>query len=435
MDGQGTVPAAAAAPPRRAALAALRGPVLLSLANQALGSGGNFLLGLYLARSMPLAEFGLYGICYGLCMLYVGVGNAMLLTQMTVAMADQDAAERPAYAARMLCGVLLLGALLLALALPAALLLAALGWPYWRAVALVALAAALMLCAEFFVSHAYLRRRERGALLVNGATMLTLAGGLLALRQVGVAPSADAALLLYALGAGLGAAMALAANPLALRQDGAALRRELAGAWRHGRWALGGVGVTWLQAQSASYALAATLGPAGAGLAGLGRLFISPFSFLLPAVNKVAVPRLAALRRSDPRRMRRLSTALTAALALLAAGYAVALLACLSWLAPLLLGRAPPALAPLVRLWCLVLLFQVVRSGGALLLQMQMKFKPLTLMNIPSAALALGAAVLLMRRYAEAGAVAGVLAGEVLLAVLIWREIRHEARAVRADLG
>jgi O-antigen/teichoic acid export membrane protein len=50
-------------------LSALRLPLLISLANQALSSGGNFLLGIYLARTMTLEHFGLYGIFYGLCML------------------------------------------------------------------------------------------------------------------------------------------------------------------------------------------------------------------------------------------------------------------------------------------------------------------------------------------------------------------------------
>lgn len=404
----------------------LRRAILLSFTNQALGSGGNFLLSLYLARNMSLEQFGIYGICYGACTLYVGVGNALLLTQMTVGMPQRSAPQRALLAGHTLAGVLMLGGALLALVLPAAALMALAGRPGAAPLALAALTAALMLGSEFFISHAYQRRREQGALLVNGVLMLTLAAGLALLAWRGHLPDAGEALALYAAGALLACLLAYASAPLPLGGARRARADDLHGFWQHGRWALGGVAVTWLQAQSATYALAVVLGPAGAGLANMGRLFISPFSFLLPAIYKVALPRLAELRLRAPRRMRQLATRMTLALTALAALYALLVLGTLDWVAPRLLGQAVPQLAPLVLCWCLVLVAQVLRSGGSQLLQMQLKFRVLTLMNLPSAALALGAALLLMRPFAHSGAVAGVLAGEVLLAALIWKEIVHD---------
>lgn len=419
------------APPPAAArrAPALGRAFMLSLANQGVASGGNFVLNMYLARAMSLEQFGVYGLCYGACMLYIGVGNAVLLTQMTVSMSDRPDSAQAAFAGRTLCGVLLLGAALLALALPAALVLAALRVPYWPVVPLTALAAVTMLGAEFFVSHAYLRRRERSALLVNCLTVATLGAGIGTQALLGQAPSAASALLWYALGAALASAAAYAAHPLALRHAHATLRQEWLAAWRHGRWALGGVGVTWLQAQSATYALALVLGPAGAGLANIGRLFISPFSFLLPAINKVALPRLAALRGSEPQRMRRLAGRLTLTLVLLALAYTLLLLLTLDALAPLVLGQRLPQLPQMVTLWCMVLVAQLARSGGAQLMQMQFQFRALTLLNIPSAAVSLGAALVLMHYFAHAGAVAGQLLGELVFAILIWKEIRHAGHA------
>jgi O-antigen/teichoic acid export membrane protein len=419
-------------PPRRALLSTLGRPFLTSLANQAVSSGGNFVLGIYLARTMSLAHFGLYGICYGICMLYVGVGNALILTQMVVTMPDKAQAEKQAYAARMLCGVLALGAMLLVLAACAALAVRAFapdGAAPPRLLPVVALAAALFLCTEFFVSYAYLRRREGMALAVNAITIFVLGAGLLGAHLCAIAPTAQGVLLLYALGAALASCAAYGAAALPLRQRAGALHADFADAWRHGRWALGGVGVTWAQAQTYTYTLALFLGPAGVGLANLARIFISPFSFLLPAINKIAVPRLSELRVSDPVRMRRLASALTAALALLTVLYGAVLYACFDAVAKLLLGRQVPGVAPLVAIWCLVLLFQVVRSGGALLLQMQRKFKTLTLMNLPSALVTILASAWLIGYYGQAGALAGLLAGEVVLAALVWKEIHDGASA------
>lgn len=412
----------------RPALRALGAPLLVSLGNQALTSGGNFLLGIYLARTMALDQFGLYSMCYALCMLYVGVGNALVLTQMNVTLHGRAPSERGPYAARMLCAVLLLDALLLLLAAGAAL---ALPWlaPAPRALLaplpLAALAAALFLASEFFTAHAYLLRRERLALAVNAATMLVLAGGLLLRREAGQAPSTEAVLGWYALGTAAGCAVAYAAAPLALRHSRAALAEEFKAAWRNGRWALGGMGVTWVQAQSYTYALAMLLGPSGAGLANMARIFISPFSFLMPAVQKVAIPRLAELRVGAPQRMRKLAMLLCAGLAGLAALYALLLLACFDLVAAPLLGREVPGLAPLVAIWCAILLFQVTRSGGSLLLQLQHRFRILTLLGLPSAAVTLTATALLTTFCGQAGALLGLLAGEAVLTILIWKELRH----------
>jgi O-antigen/teichoic acid export membrane protein len=74
-----------------------------------------------------------------------------------------------------------------------------------------------------------------------------------------------------------------------------------------------------------------------------------------------------------------------------------------------------------------VLLFQVLRSGGAVLLQLQQRFKALTLMSLPSAAVTMAASILLAQTSGPAGALAGLLAGECTLTALIWREIRHAA--------
>ncbi|SFU91675.1 hypothetical protein [Pseudoduganella namucuonensis] len=425
----------------------LRLPLLVSLGNQALSSGGNFVLGIYLARAMPLADFGLYGMCYAACLLYVGIGNALILTRMSVVLSGLPAATRDSQAARMLVAVLLLGSLLLA---PAALLAAAqalapgLSWLPPRAAALlgtlrplplVALAAALFLCTEFFIAYAYLRRREGGALAVNAITMLVLAAGLAALHAARIPPTPEAVLSLYALGAALAACAAYSSAPLVLRGSLDALRADWRPAWRDGRWALGGVATTWLQTQTYTYALALLLGPAGAGLANLARLFISPFSFLLPAVNKVAVPRLAELRLSDPARMRRLSLRLTAALTTLALLYSALLYGCFGLAEQALLGRAVPGLGPLAAIWCVVLVFQVMRSGGSILLQIQLRFRVLTLYTLPSAAVTVLATPLLAGLAGAQGALLGLLAGELTLTLLIWRDIRHGQLAAHAEHG
>ena len=409
-------------------LSAVRAPLMLSLLNQMLTSGGNFLIGIYLARTLPLEGFGLYGIGYGICTLYVGMGNAVIVTQMVVNMPDREHEEKQRYAAKMLYAVLLLGGAMLVLTAAASFLATMISPEFANlltTVAAVAITAALFLCHDFFVSYAYLIRKESLALVVNGVMMAVLFAGLALGKVVGITLTAQKALLLYAFGVFAGSAIAYLASPLRLRGSTRNLKSDFLEAWRQGRWALGGVGITWVQSQTYTYVLAFFLGPAGVGQANAARIFISPFSFLLPAINKVAIPRLADLRRSNPKKMLMVSWLLTAGMTLLALLYSLILLVSLHYVAPKLLGRHDPVIESLVWVWCLVLVFQMLRSGGGVLLQIQRKFRILTLVNIPSAVITIAAAVALIAWLGAAGAIWGMVAGELVLLLLIWKEIWH----------
>lgn len=411
----------------RVDLSSIRVPLILSLLNQMLSSGGNFLLGIYLARVLPLADFGLYGIGFGICMLYVGVGSALILTQMVVNMPSKPAAEKEQYATRMLCAVLLFCMLLLALVAVSAAVVLAIRPDYWRfmmPLSAITLASAMLLCSEFFISYAYMKHRESLALMINALTMATLFGGLVILHVSGVPISAARVLLLYALGALVGSAVAYWNSSLSLMRDARTLLPDFIESWRYGRWALGGVIVTWLQAQTYTYVLAFFLGPAGVGQANAAKIFISPFSFLLPAINKVAIPRLAELRQTDYQKMLRVSVLLTACMSLLTILYSALLLGSLDFVFHTILGRKDPLIESLVWVWCLVLIFQMVRSGGGVLLQVQRKFRILALINIPSALVTIAAAVLLIHWLGTAGAIWGMAAGEMVLLLLIWKAIR-----------
>jgi O-antigen/teichoic acid export membrane protein len=408
-------------------LSAVKLPLLLSLCNQLVSSGGNFLIGIYLARTLPLEGFGLYGLGYGVCMLYVSIGNALLLTQMVVNMPDRVGEEKRRYAAKIFCAVVLLGLLVLALTCVgffSSLLIHPEYRQFMPAVSAVALASVLFLCNEFFISYAYLKRQETLALTVNALTIGTLFTGLALEKLTGFPLSAEHVLILYALGAAVGSCVAFFKSPLPLREGIGNLSPELAEAWHHGRWALGGAIVTWIQAQAYTYVLAFFLGPAGVGQANAARIFISPFSFFLPAINKVAIPRLADLRQSDPKKMARLSMLLTLSLSLLTIVYSCILLFSIDFVARIVLGRHDARIESIVWAWCLVLIFQMVRSGGGVLLQVQKRFRALMLVNIPTAIITVLAAVLLIHFFGAVGSILGMVSGEVVLALLIWREIR-----------
>jgi O-antigen/teichoic acid export membrane protein len=182
--------------------------------------------------------------------------------------------------------------------------------------------------------------------------------------------------------------------------------------------------VTWLQSQSYTYVLAAMLGPAGVGQANAARIFISPFSFLLPAVNQIAMPRLAELRHHAPHRLLRVGVLITAALLLLALLYTAVLLQTLSLVTQTVLGHTDPTVQSLIWIWCVVVINQMILNGGSNILQVMRQFRVLTLLNLISAVTALLAACALVQVLDAPGAIWAVAVGEVLLSILIWRDIR-----------
>lgn len=413
----------------RMEVSSVKAALSISFLNQIVSSGGNFIVGVYLARMLSLEDFGWYGISFGICMLYIGVGNALILTQMVVTMPDKVDADKERYAARMLLAVIALGALTLGLAAAAAAAIA-LFHPAWNRFipigVTIAVTAVAFLGKEFFISYAFMRRKETLALVVSGLSVAILCGGLAIEYMASIAPTAQNALLLYAAGALAGAAAGYLAAPISIGRGAKTFLPEAIDAWHHGRWALGGVSATWVQAQTYTYVLALFLGPAGVGQANAARIFISPFSFLIPAINKIAIPRLAELRPSNRGKMFHVSLLLAGGLFSFSAIYSLLMLANLDFVTHLVLGRNDPAIKSLVWIWCVVLAIQMTLTVGSGLLQALKKFRILTLVNIPSAIVAVSAAILLIRQLGAPGAIWGMAAGELVFALLIWKEIRND---------
>jgi O-antigen/teichoic acid export membrane protein len=404
----------------------LKLPFIISLLNQVVSSGGNFIIGVYLARTLSLADFGMYGISYGICVLYIGFGNAVLLTQMMVNIPDKPEASKDDYASRMLLGVLILGAATLIL-VTLGMLAVILVQPQWQHFSGITVAITLtsvtLLCKEFLISYAYMRRRETLALTISSISVAVLCGGLAFEYLSGIELRAQNVLLLYAIAAVVAAAYGYWSSPLSIIRNYRNLKPDFIEAWVQGRWALGGVTATWIQAQTYTYALAVFLGPVGVGQANAARIFISPFNFLIPAINQIVIPRLADLRKSDRVKMMRVSVLLTVGLIVLGLVYSATLLTCLDFVFTLLLGRQDAEIRALIPIWCLFLVFQLATTGGSVLLQVMRRFRILALINIPSAIAAIVTAIVLMQQVGAQGAIWGMSAGSIVLTILIWKEI------------
>ncbi|MGZ3253287.1 MAG: hypothetical protein ACXU7D_03180, partial [Burkholderiaceae bacterium] len=104
--------------------------------------------------------------------------------------------------------------------------------------------------------------------------------------------------------------------------------------------------------------------------------------------------------------------------------YTCILLFSLDFVVKIVVGRQDARIESVVWAWCLVLIFQMIRSCGAVLLQVQKKFRVLMLVNIPTAIITVISALALIHWFGAVGSVLGMASGEFVLASLIWREIK-----------
>ncbi|MCC6740686.1 MAG: hypothetical protein IT452_16715 [Planctomycetia bacterium] len=407
----------------------------ISVLNQIVSSGTNFALGLYLVRVLTTVQFGIYGIGFAIALFFVGLGNALFLTQMVVRMPDKLPEDRSHYAAQMLVCVLAGGFGFASLA-AASILLGSLAW---SAVAQhaslcfsITVGSLAYLLKDFFVRLAYCGRKESRALFVNVVLAASMTSLLLVLHLSAVPMTHERALWVFAASQSIAALLGLVVSALPLASVRlAAVSRAFQEAVAGGRWALGGVIVTWLQSQSYIYVTAAFLGPVGVGQINAARMLISPFSFLLPAIDQLALPRLAEARVRNQGRVSLEGARYAVAVLLLACVYVLPLLASLRWAIPLMVGAKYEHITLLVWVWCSVLLAQIVRSSASIALQASLEFRGLMLDNVLTAALTVILAAIFSRASGAFGAVLGLAAGEVALAILLWRRLLSEHSRAR----
>lgn len=401
----------------------------ISVINQVVSSGTNFVLALYLVRVLTTADFGLYGIGFAITLLYAGIGDALFLTQMVVHVPDKAPQDKLPYAARILVALTVFCAISAFIA-EAFIFMGSVG-SHWvqQNIGLcssIVAASIAYLFKDYFVRHSYTARKESFALWVNVAVAITLLGLLIAQALLLKEFNSQGALWIYAASNMAGAIVGFVLVQLPIRS--VSFREILADTketWTGGRWALVGVGVTWSQTQAYMYVTAFFIGPVGVGLANTARILITPALFLMPAITQLVMPRLAALRASNQSKMVEISMLFSFALVGFAVLYSLALFGVGDVLARILIGKYSYAeISPLVIAWCLLLIFQFSRVGTVICLQVTKEFRLLTLLNTISLVAAVLIAVVLMKAIGAQGAVLGSAVGELIFSVLLHKAVK-----------
>lgn len=400
----------------------------ISVFNQMMSSSINFVLGIYLVRTLTPAEFGLYNISFAICLFFTGMGSAMLLTQMVVFTPDRAPEDQPRYAA---CIFVLVIAFCIATLLFLNLIFffdnllckLVIQHTYYIAVAAASVACLLK---EFFIRYAYNIRKEIWALFVNGSLAIFLIIMLWIQNFYSSRLTIEKVLSIYA--AAHLCAVIVGQRLVRLQFRGITKRVLLVDfreAWQGGRWACLTNLVYFARIHAHTFIVMILIGPMGVATLNAARLLVTPAAMLTPAISQILMPRLATLRAYGSHKVTKVGLIISMGLLILALIYSTVLLSAYEYIIPLIIGNNNyPDLFIITLWWCGYVCILGVRNGSELSNQVLKKFKYLSFANSVSAIVSLVATYALTVIYNLTGAQVGLLIGEIVLIGFLWIKAR-----------
>lgn len=407
--------------------------VSTSLLNQIVLSGGNFILTIYALRILTPEDFGLFGIGVALSFLFMGLGNALVITQVIVNLPDkrEDGADTyVAYGLMQLITLCILFAVCLALFTLSSVSMSSSEIKLNEIIVPVGAFAIANVLKNFFVRLSFSYEREHRALILN---VIWLASGITLIYFYSDGDPYPVGALFWILTAACSLSVVVGALVFDLPILRVTMNQVFLNFREHydgARWASSGVVITWLQNYSYVYLLAFLFGPAGVATANAARIFIAPFNAIIPALTEFMLPKLAVLRTQEQAQTQRSGGLFTGLLLILGVAYVLILMFASSSLVPWVVGDKYifEDIILAITGWCLVLFFQIIRSGASLILQSLKSFKSLALHNLISALVAITAVFFLAAELGVIGAILGLGLGEFVLSCLLWREIIRDKR-------
>jgi len=387
-----------------------------AIASQALLSASSLAVGLILIRSTTDLQYGYYILASGALILLSSLQNAFFNPALATRITRLDPAGRGALIgglqreqrriatavagiAAVIAGALWLGGVLdgrtgpLVLATVAA-ALAVLNREYFRMVLLARRRASDVLRTDAFYV----------VLLVTGVFLATLssAPATVALLMLGLAAVAGGILL----------ARALRRLESWDRQGAPGILREIAPL---AAWSTAGAAIHWTFSQGYAYLVAGTLDLSAVAAIAATRLTMMPVNMLSSGIGLLMLPLVSRWLHDHgtPLVLRRL---LTLALGLVGAALCYFTLVWLlrDWIFGTILHKQFAQRDPLLLLWSATFLVIVVRDQLIHFAAARGLFRPLTFLVLLSAALSLAVSYWGMLRFGAAGALLGVLSGEII---------------------
>ena len=404
----------------------IRHSATIAIFDQGLISLSNLLIGLSLINFTSKENYGLYGIGFAAILLSVGAANALITTQMTVIVPEKRAEEADSYCLSMLIGQyhiflpLWIVYTLCVLALFSNEPLVAGNLEYFLVLGCTILAA---LFHSFMRRYFYIKGDPLNVLKIDFFHLVTVLIGIAVCVGIDIESLHIAVMALYGLGALIAALVGFSRSTLPKKLRYSSVLESVHEAWQQGRWALGGVIVTWLQSQGYVFILAFMASTAAVAEANAAKLFVAPVGVISGGLVHVYMPKLAFLRSQGKRseivvQARKILGVVLFSIVLLAVG----ILAIEDVVLEYVYSGKYDGIAPFILAWIVVFSIQAFRGNNSMLLQVYRNFSSITKYNTLTAVVSLVLCILMVQAWEVIGSIYSIAIGELLLAYFLWRK-------------
>ncbi len=402
-----------------------------AVVSQALLSAGSFAIGLILIRSTTDVQYGYYILASNAILLLVSLQNAFFNPPLAIRMNRLDRLGRGELVGglyreqRRLLPALGTITVVIALYLWYAQVLDAHTGPLVLATVAAALA---ILHREYFRMVLFAHRRPHDVLRTDMFyVVLMVAGVFVATLTPAPAVTAIFTLSLAALASGILLSQTLHRHEPWNIQGTQGILREIAPL---AVWSTAGAAIHWTFSQGYIYLVAGTLDVAAVAAIAATRLLMMPVNLLSTGIGSLMLPLASGWlhQHGAPLLWRRLC--------LLALGLAAATLCYFAilwwlrdWIFAVVLKKQFAQRDELLMLWGVIFLMIVVRDQLVYLLAAQGRFRIMTLLTLVGAVISLAASYWGMLQFGVAGALLGMLIGELInvtgIVILSFRKAPH----------
>jgi O-antigen/teichoic acid export membrane protein len=408
---------------------------------QALLSAGSLGVGLILIRNATDAQYGSYVLVLNALLLVTALQNNFISAPMVHRMTRLDVLGR----ADLIGGLLRDQRYLVPLAGAAAAAVTLALWlfgalsAFTTVLVMAAIAAALAtLYREFFRMVLLAYRQPVEVMQVDLLYVVLLVGGAF-LATLTPVPAIVTVLILCAAAATAGRLLSKLLwrhEPWNIHGTRGILRQMIP----VGAWTVAGAAIHWSFSQGYNYLIVGTLDVSAVAAAAATRILMMPVNMLSTGIGSLMLPTASGwlLKHGASTVFARLSL-LAAGLAGLALCYLAIIWLCRDWIFASLLHKQFEQRDLLLTLWSAIFLLMIFRDQLLYLPLVRTRYRSLTALTFCSAVLSLTVSYACMVRMGVAGALVGVLAGEILsvagLAVYGFIEVHRDRAAPGAQPG
>jgi len=395
---------------------------MLSLIDQAMLSGTNFIIGLLFIRLASKSDYGLYAQFFGVLMLSQALQNALSNAPLISLGPKLRRRRQRSLATHLLWFQSLVSASVAIVAIAVVSVLSGI-MSMQELTPLVGFAFGAALVGQWLREYArnyhFCIYRPGLALTTDSVYSVLVIGGLTIAGWSGQFSTGGVLLILGSAGIVSGLVGIVLGGPGPLGHHGRA-RPALSRAWNVSRWTLPSVFLSWVSNNTFAFVVAAIVGLAASADISAARLLLMPAGLCQTAWTKVFAPRMSLWWGNGERAKMRLAATYSGfALLGLIISYTVVLLIAFPLLERHVLGERYGTAAALIPLWALFFCVNAVRGIGTSVLVGGERFQDLFTYGIAGAAVSILGSILGTLLFGTGGAVIGLILGELCLLALI----------------